>query len=413
MTFSTQLRDRSALQQARMDAMRNFLLDMSAAEAAHAKCLNKAASRLQDFLSSSKQNIQKGMPDDPSQQMENFSEVLHAANTKARAAATHSKNATQSYLDAANELRTLISDYKNDSQAAIAKVSNSVKGVQAAESRLESARAAVEKARASSGDLDSDPWLTELSQQCATDDLMGSMRQHKVQLQHAIRDVRECEATSKKRFLDAVSNGLSQARQQSDNSSAALQQAYLFVRGFDFSRGDDNPWLSNAASESIAKVQSALDAIQENSQNALANADIVIHGMVDRPGIKNLMWSKQYAVVTTTGYVHLFDQSAACIKEEALPHLKAMPCSSLSLCGCTVALANHNPTSLKVEVTAHSKLLPSTKYTLKLGSEEEVVEWTVALKDHVPKDSVWAERIQRSEDTENTKFLQKQKRGGC
>lgn len=409
MTFSAQLRDRSVLQQARMDAMRNFLLDMSAAEAAHAKCLNKAASRLQDFLSSSKQNVQ----DDPSHKSENFSEVLLASATKAKAAATHSKNATQSYSDAANELRTLISDYKSDSQAAVAKVSNSIKGVQAAESRLESARAAVEKARAITGDIDSDPWLTELAQQCAADDLMVSMHQQKVQLQNAIRDVRETEASSKKRFLDAVSNGLSQARQQSDNSSAALQQAYLFVQGLDLSRGDDNPWLSNAAGECIAKVQSALDAVQRNSQNALSNSDVVIHGMVDRPGMKNLMWSKQYAVVTNAGYVHLFDQGAACIKEQALAHLKAMPCSSLSLRGCTVALAGHNPASLKVEVTAHSKLLPATKYTLKLGSEEEVVEWTVALKDHVPKDSVWVERIQRSEDTENSKFAEKQKRGGC
>lgn len=427
MTLAAHLRDQAVVQQARMGAMRRFLLEMSAAEAVHAKCLNKAADRLQKFLASSKHTpgmqapgyIRESqvplLPDEDVEPSRAFSEVLNTVSHEAKAAAAHSKCANESYAQAAARLKTLISDYQIDSKAAISRVNNSAKVVQVAEARMEATSAAHEIVQASgTTNLDIDPWLSELSQQCAGNHLMTSMCQHKVHVQSASQDFNECEAAGKRRFLDAVADGLSQARQQSENKSIALQQACVFVRGSKLAREEDNTWLRAEANDSLARIQAALDMVQQTSVNALASKDIVCRGMVDRPGVKNMLWSKQYAVITSAGYMHLFDPSAACMRqEEALPHLHALPCSSIPLRDCTVALSGHTPTSLKVEVTAHSKVFPATKYTLKLGSEEEIVEWTVALKDCIPKDSIWAERIQRTEDTKNHKFLEKQRRGGC
>merc|ERR1719379_1076461 len=130
--------------------------------------------------------------------------------------------------------------------------------------------------------------------------------------------------------------------------------------------------------------------------------------------MKNVLWSKQYAVVTRAGYLHLFDAASASSDTNGLPRLRSTPCTSLSLRDCTVNLTDYSPASLKVEVIAHSKLLPATRYTLKLENEDDVVEWTCALRDHVPKDSVWAVKMQRAEDMKNEKFLQNRTNcGGC
>merc|ERR1712216_464190 len=199
------------------------------------------------------------------------------------------------------------------------------------------------------------------------------------------------------------------ARQNSEKVQVSLKRSHVALQAINPTHGDSSYWLRSVANSAAADCQAATTLLQGCSANAPASQDRICSGIVVRPGMKNIMWSKQYAVVTRAGYLHLFDAAATIgssrVELDALPRLCVAPCTSLSLRDCTVSLADHSPASLKVEVTAHSKLLPSTRYTLKLDNEHDVVEWTCALKDHVPKDSVWAMKQQRNEDTKNEKFL--------
>lgn len=259
-----------------------------------------------------------------------------------------------------------------------------------------------------------DPWLGELSNQCASNDFADAILQHKINVQTASEDFSSAEHSSKHQFLNIIADGLSQVRRQYANGQAALQRAQVSLEGIDCLSEEEHRWLWSAAGTAMSEVQSKMTTAQRSSSNALHSENAACNGMVDRPGPKNLLWKKQYAVVTKTGFMHLFDSSAATfVESDALPRLRSLPCSSLALRDCTVSVVDHCPSSLKIEVVEHSKMLPATRYTLKLEKEEDVVDWTVALKDNVPKDSVWMERVQRNEDVKNTKFIEKRRRGGC
>eukprot|EP00747_Dinoflagellata_sp_TGD_P181719 gnl/TRDRNA2_/TRDRNA2_35645_c0_seq1.p1 gnl/TRDRNA2_/TRDRNA2_35645_c0~~gnl/TRDRNA2_/TRDRNA2_35645_c0_seq1.p1 ORF type:complete len:448 (+),score=86.07 gnl/TRDRNA2_/TRDRNA2_35645_c0_seq1:107-1345(+) len=412
--------------------MLRYLGDMAAAEAAYAKALHKGVDRLQAFLASpdhapatslsahqtttAEAEPPMALPGHSRDLCEAMAALCTAASS---AAAEHGTYGVQNYKDAALRLRASLADYQAGSKGAIATVGSAVEVVRAAERNLDRARAAFEKARATEGVPGApDPWLADLVRQRAADELTESLPQHEKRLQEACEEFNSCEHSCRKGFLAAIAESVAQARRVSEKVQISQQKAHVALQAIDLAHGDsDCHWLRSMADTAAADVQVACSMLQGCSANALESGDKVCSGTVARPGVKNLLWSKQYAVVTRAGFLHLFDAASASSESDGLPRLRSAPCTSLSLRDCTVSLTDYSPASRQVEVVAHSKLLPATRYTLKLENEDDVVEWACALNDHVPKDSVWAMKMQRAEDMKNEKFLQHRTSashcGGC
>jgi hypothetical protein len=404
MSLGGQFNERCTLHKARLFAVHKFLQDMGAAEAAFSKSIRKAVEKLQSSLTP----LEHKISEQPGLSLPALDDVAKAFMAMAD---QHATNGVDALSAAAGKLLSLSSDYSGRSKAAIDKVSSASKPLQIVYDDLKKTHAAFELAFNSQESLgleSRDPWIIEFERQISADKFLLEASRHKSQLEAATTGFAECDTTTSRSFVEILGEVLKEVHAMSEASLFAVARAQRALQG-EANKGNSNDladnesWQTNVEKCTLAETKQKSALWKKCSGNCLESIHIARYGPISRPGL--VSWSPAFAVLTKFSFLYLYDVLPETPSGEPMPRLKASSPVILNLKDCTLSLGTNDPVSLQIFIELHSTKWPAKKYTIKLASTDEVIDWYQKLKELLPnfEDSVW---LQKQNETELKKSEQ-------